>query len=433
MKKRIEILINSLLLLTIGAAFLFFVTFAVQTHFEYPFADQIDSYRMAFDFLENSLTLDSFFASHNEHRPYVQRLITIYSANYGGGSSTAELFVLIGIYILIYISASSMLTPLGNGEKIIGLFFFALLVFNPAGAINWYWDFMIGMPIALFFVLLGFIVASKGAIVLPSFFFLCALFSQAIGLFGSLALSLAFLIAYLTSGRFIKLSIYWLIFFLITLFLYLQNLPYSVKNFDILNSIKYTLVFIGKIPYSLLYFPNSSMWGYPKVSYVEIVLGATFLCAYLYMLFADLYSGFNFRKISYHSCVMFVLIAALLLSISRGSILNEGPSHANAQPTYLLSSFFYIGFFLIFCESKVFSISKNKHLLYFAIVLLPFTYITRYHSSSVMNEIIHFKQTLQMQYTSPVKNEARTIVFPNAEIGYNFIIEYCARYPRCDL
>ena len=432
MIKRDSLLANFFLVFTVGAIIVFFINSTLQMHFDYPFADQVDSYRIAFDFLRNNLTLQTFLEPHNEHRPYVSRLITIYSVVLGGGTSSAELIVLIGVFISIYITACSLLPSLLNVRlKMICFFFFALLIFNPAGAINWYWPYMLEMPLALFFVLLAFSKAAKGAVILPGFFFICALCSQAIGLFGSLALSLSFFMAYLMCRRYLRFAILWLIFFLFTFIIYVRGIPQAGHDFNIINTLQYTLIFLGKIPYSLFHFPNHSMWGYPGYSYFKLMFGALFFGLYLYMLYIEFYSEFSMRRVSYHSCVIFVFIAALLLSISRGSISSEGPSHANSQPTYLLASFFYIGLILIAWELR--GISIIKYFVYFAVMLLPFSFVTRFEFLNVMNEVVQFKQALQLEYTSPIKNEEATIVFPNAEIGVKFIKEYCVTFRRCDI
>lgn len=423
-------LINRLFLLTTLVIFGFFLITTLQMHFDYPFADQVDSYNLSFDLLNNNLKLESFLAPHNEHRPYISRLITFFSATKAGGTSLVELMIIIGILAAIYIAGCSMLMAIeGGGDKILGFFIFSLLVFNPAGAINWYWPYMIEMPIALFFVLVAFIKAAKRQLVLPSLLFILAFCSQAIGLFGSLALSLSYFVAYFVWRQNLKFAIFWFAFFIATFVVYMQGIPLGERSIDIVNTIKYTAVFVGKVPYSLFNYPNNSMWGYPRVNSIEFTLGLMFVGSYFYTLYLSIRTGFNESKISYHACVLFVFIASLILSMSRGSAASEGPSHANTQPTYLLASFFYIGIYLIVSDLPKIAISK--YLLRLGIVLLPFSIVTRYESMNVINEVIQFKRSLTLEYTSPIRKDSNLIVYPSPEIGYNFIIKYCEIFPRC--
>jgi len=397
----------------------------------YPFADHLDTYSIIDEMLSKNL-YENFFRFHNEHLPLLSRSFFVFNAYVANYNIRNEYFfanlVMVGLYISIVIFFYKYLTL--EAINLAALSTFAsIIVFNPAASSYWWWSYMVETPLAIFFALLAFIgVTTKRHYITISILCICAIFSQALGIFVAPTIFLY----YLFLGNHRKIKLYWLLFSAISCGIYLIYAPRSSNLHESFSGLLiYLPIFIGKSLKSIFYNDYLSMWGRSSHYLLSFLIGALSIFGALLLLYKacfkytlqDKYISLSFFLI------LFPLIIGSVTWWGRAGMAGEGFLHANSQPTFLISGLFYIGFSVLLFRT-IGQRGKDFLILFICLCCLfsPFVLIRSY---PIYKEAHEFNAHLQEIYQSKSIPESDVSISVDREEAKNMLNKFCKRSIDC--
>lgn len=330
-----------------------------------PFADDWDLMFVLDHYYKHSLSINDFFAQHNEHKLFFPQMIFLAVAVLGKWQSFHFAMISFGLSLAIFGIFTSKILDLYKEVKCKVVLFalpaVSFFVFSLNAGHNWLWNTQICMYMNVLFALSGFALLSekqfsRNKFLLAILFGIISTFSFANGVFYWFCALIPLCVLSKADKNRQKACLVWIAMTVLMCFLYLYGYKSPKGHHDLLLIFKDFKLYIS---YFAGYLSNPVATNYEQY----------FLFALLGLLNLSLGSWYllKTRFVSVNSLIVFITVAAYTLfadfitAIGRCGL---GASQALNERYITISSLFWVAnavvLFLLFCKLKSLVKTKNS-------------------------------------------------------------------------
>lgn len=389
--------------------FLYYLWFSNYAGIKVPFADHLDTALLLNKGYEGGLSVFDFLAFHNEHRPFVPRLLFYGLGRLSDWNISFE-FVLLNFLFLIVLLVLLRVSCLGmkSGANVVVFLIACWAVLLPAGHTNWWWSFMLEMVLAVSFALLAFYYSSTDgwrSQFVAGLFSCMSILSEAAGLFVGPSIFALMTLRFICWGKKPAglYSGFWAVFSVVSFLFYAQGLLFSatVRPGGV-QILAYIFVFLGKPFANMFGLTHVSLWGASSEILLPLMLGMLIFLIGMFGVFRlGLCELVNDRSVKFGLMSMaFSVFTAFAVGWGRAGLDGAGVQHANSSPTFLISACFIFGVLFVWRRCLV-GLFENRLVASAAIAVVMFSAVfSQLSAISVAKEAKTFSLALERAYVS---------------------------------
>lgn len=429
---------KSIWLVLLSTPFLYVLAMMAWGGLDYPFWDHIETAKLVISMYNGDLQLRDLVAPHNEHIPFVPRVLQLLLARLNGWNLNVEFTFQFALLVATFGVVSLFLARPGpqsvQPTPWFGLLLIAIFLCSPVGHNNIWWSFMVVLILTAFFAYAAFaaIASTSERFVVRHLMaaLLCwlSLLSMANGLLAFLccALALGLQIQFKTTSikHKNKLIAYWVLntiaAFAVTFAV--RSDSESSDGPGLISLARFFIIYVGMPLRGLFDFPYANMFDAPVDNAWTLILGVLVLGVAALVCLASL-----MRIMLGHNRSLFPLLT-ILFGVGTGVIIalgragDDGGALAAASRYTIYATFIYVGIIAYFVQGALPSLGVRRWgsiiASCFAIAFL-FSSVKAYADGlRIFEAASAFNRSLQAAYSlGPHSGLASAQMHPSSEVA----------------